>query len=394
MTRDVHLTTASDIEARKVQWLWPGYVPMGKVTVLAGAPGLGKSLLTIQLAARVSKLADVLIASAEDDLSDTIKPRLLAANADNRRVHLMAIEHGDRLGRGIVQLPGDAPGIHQAVKDLGARLVVLDPVAAFLDAKHSAISEQETRAALAPLAAMAEDTHAAVLLVMHLNKSDGSDPLRRIGNSGAFTALARMVLLFGTNPEDEDGSRGPGRILTVVKGNVRPPGRGSLAMRVVTRSVPVKGGSIDAPMLEDAGESNVSAEDLLASGEERSAKGEAMRFLRMVLADGALPSKEVYRLADEAGIAFKTVKRAKRDMGVKSEKDGIGGWTMRLHELPGPDGPLLVATEQEDWPSSAEDGLLGSNEAKKANEAVFPSKPLQGFGHTTFGTASNFEMSA
>ncbi len=120
--RQLTLTSAADVQARPVRWLWPGYIPMGKITVLAGAPGLGKSLLAIRLAAQVSNAAEALIASAEDDPEDTVKPRLMAAEATFARVHLMDVRQVDDLAvraPGIVQLPGDAAQIHQAVNDSG-----------------------------------------------------------------------------------------------------------------------------------------------------------------------------------------------------------------------------------------------------------------------------------
>lgn len=384
MTRELNLTTASSVEAAPLRWLWPGYVPQGKVTVLAGAPGLGKSLLTVWLAAAVSKNSDVLMASAEDDPADTIKPRLLAAGANCDRVHLLDVreftEHGVCMP-GIVQLPGDAYAIHERVKALNARLVVLDPVAAFLDANYSAYREQEVRAALAPLKILAEETGAAVVLVMHLNKGDGSDPLRRIGNSGAFTALARSVLVFGSDPEDEEGDRGTSRVLTVAKGNVRAAGKGSVIMRIVERPVEVAGETIAMAVLEKGAESNVSAEDLLGSGEDRTVKGEAMAWLREMLADGPVAAAEVRSRAKDEGHAERTLKRAKAALSVKSVKSSAdGGWEWKLPEAagplppppPGPDGPVgpLGGIEGANgWPPSSKAGPLTPKRAKEANKA-------------------------
>jgi len=373
VTREVNLTTASNVEATPLRWLWPGYVPQGKVTILAGSPGLGKSLLTVWLAARVSRVADVLIASAEDDPADTIKPRLMAAEAACDRVHLMDVREVTKHGlvvSGIVQLPGDAYAIHERVKALGARLVVLDPVAAFLDGNYSAYREQEVRAALAPLKIMAEETRAAVVLVMHLNKGDGSDPLRRIGNSGAFTALARSVLLFGSDPEDEEGDRGTSRVLAVAKGNVRAAGKGSVLMRIVELPVEIAGEVVGMAALEKLGESNVSAEDLLGTGEERTVKGEAMAWLRDVLADGPLAATEVRQRAKDDDIASRTLDRAKKSLGVKSTKASIEGrWEWGLPVAPGDVGDVgdLPANKvANSWRSSKDVGKVAKN-AKDAN---------------------------
>lgn len=240
-----------------------------------------------------------------------------------------------------------------AVAENGARLVILDPVAAFLDGDHSAYREQEVRAALARVKLMAEDTGAAVVLVMHLNKADGADPLRRIGNSGAFTALARSVLLFGPDPEDEEGDRGARRVLTVAKGNVRAAGRGSLLARIVERRVEAPGGEITSAALEIVSSSSVSAEDLLGSGEERTVKGAAMGWLRDLLkAEGPLAATEVRERAKAEDIAGRTLDRAKAALGVQSAKDGLdGAWAWSLPHVGdvGVLGVLPVVTGPEGW---------------------------------------------
>lgn len=350
--RRLRLRAAADVRARPVRWLYRDLLPLGKVSVLAGAPGLGKSILSGWLAAMVSTgaapgdlerdPADVLLASAEDDPEDTIKPRLIAAGADLERVQLVDLreEGADGLpAAGLVQLPRDAAMVEEAVLATGAKLVVLDPVVAFLDADHSAYREQDVRAALAPLKALAEDAGCAVVVVMHLNKADGADPLRRIGNSGAFTALARSVLLLGRDPEDEDGD---GRVLAAVKGNVRPASAGGLALRLVPRRVAGDlGEAIDTAALEVVGESRVGAEDLLGSAEDRSALGEATVWLRELLADGPVLARDALTAAGAEGHAKRTVERAKVALGVRRIKLGGPGtpWAWALPgDEPGGDG--------------------------------------------------------
>lgn len=207
--RRLRVRPAAEVRARPVGWLWRDLIPLGKVTVLAGSPGLGKSMLTARLAGMVTTgtasgdlegPVDVLLASAEDDPEDTIKPRLLAAEADLERAKLIDLRENGPDGLpvdGLVQLPRDAVEIEAAVVETGARLVVLDPVVAFLDADHSAYREQDVRAALAPLKRLAEETGCAVVVVMHLNKGDGARPAppdRQLGGvhgARAVGALAR-----------------------------------------------------------------------------------------------------------------------------------------------------------------------------------------------------------
>jgi putative DNA primase/helicase len=341
--REVRLTPMSRVPAHSVRWLWEPFLPLGKVTVLAGSPGLGKSMLTALLAALVSTgrtdgalrgvPADVLLASAEDDPHDTIKPRLLAVGADLDRVHLLDLR--ERLPSGeavatLVRLPHDVPEIAAKVRETGARLVVLDPVVAYLAAERSAYSEQDVREALAPLKAMAEETGCAVLVVMHLNKGEGADPLRRIGNSGAFTALARSVLLLGSDPEEhvEDGAR---RVLSVVKGNVGWQAAHALAVeRVVVAGADEE--EVETAAMRLLGASHVRAEDLLEAPEDRSALGAAMAWLRDLLADGPLPARTVLDAAKRDGHAQKTVNRAKGRIGARSHKHGGqgGAWMWEL----------------------------------------------------------------
>jgi putative DNA primase/helicase len=403
-SRALNLTSAADVHARPVRWLLDGLVPMGKLSVLAGAPGLGKSTWTTLLAAKVSlgeargdmvgERGNVLIASAEDDPEDTIKPRLLAAGAECEAVYLMDVRHTDENGQvlpGIVQLPQDVGQIERAVRDHGVHLVILDPVAAFLDAGHSAYREQEVRAALTPLKTMAERTGCAVVALMHLNKTQGADPLVRIANSGAFTALARSVMVFGADPEDEDGDRGSRRVLTVAKGNLRGPGTGALGYVIATATVHgAYGQTIQTAALRETGASNVSAEDLLGNAEDRSAKGDAMQWLRELLAGDPVAAVDVQAAAKQADIAWRTVKRAKAALSVRSVKQGTdGGWVWTLPDAspasitPGPLGPLPMSPTASDGPLAQTVGPLGlksSKEAKGANGAK---------GHARAGASSD-----
>src|SRR5918997_1507363 len=168
----------SEVEPEQVEWLWPGRLPLGKLAVLDGDPGLGKSALTLDLAARVSggqELPDggrcgpagVVLLSAEDGLEDTIRPRLDAAGADTGGiVALSMIGVGTRAER-LVSLTQDLDAVEAALGRGGAALVVIDPLMAFLTGKTDSHKDQDVRRGLAPLAALAERKGAAVLLVRH-----------------------------------------------------------------------------------------------------------------------------------------------------------------------------------------------------------------------------------
>lgn len=345
MTRHVNVTTASAITPKPVTWLDDQRVPLGKLTVIAGRPGLGKSQWTVYLAAGATNgalpgdmlhnCAPVLMASAEDDPADTIVPRLTAAGADLDLVGLLDLTHTDENGQiipGTISLPGDVPLIAEHVKRLGARLVVIDPVTGYLDGQHSAYSNQEVRRALGPLAQLASDSECAVVCVMHLNKSNATDPLARIADSGAFTALARSVLLFGADPDDPEGDDGTRRVLTVAKGNLKACGAQALAFTVESCTVDSRDGRpIATSHLQARGTSTVSAEDVLGGRDERSASEEARRFLEDELADGPVAAKDVQDAAKAAGIADTTLARVKRKINVRSIRPGgQGAWLWQL----------------------------------------------------------------
>jgi len=366
----------SDVEAEEVQWLWPARIPFGKVTVLEGDPGLGKSLLTLDVAARLTRgrafpdggpceVGNVVILSAEDGLADTIRPRLDAADCDvSKVVALTAV----RDAGGLDQMPTiemNVAEIEEAVKACGARLVVIDPLMAYLGKKVDTYRDQDVRRALSPLATMAERTRSAVVVVRHLKKSKEGGAINAGGGSIGIIGAARSGLLVAADPEDRDR-----RILAPVKSNLckLPP---SLAYRV-------QGDESGRPFIAWlADPMSISAEQLLASGgneEERSSREEAKDFLREFLADGPRKSPDVFRAAKAQGIAAKTLRRAFRGMGSKPLKENFeGGW---IWALPAEDGQgaakVANLTTTEKWPSSREDGHLRGEEPEHAVSKTTP----------------------
>ena len=232
------LVLVADVDREPVRWLWPERIPLGKVTVLDGDPGTGKSTLTLTITAKVStgspfpdgsrpERADTILLSAEDDIADTIRPRLEAAGADLARCWVLpdVQPEPDRPPRP-PELPTDLDALEGMVKDKQAALVVIDPIAAFLSGAVDMHRDQDVRRALAPLAYMAARTGAAVLIVPHMNKGQGSALYRGSGSIGIVGA-ARSGLLVAPDPNDEDR-----RILAMNKTNLAKK-RGSLAYRIV-----------------------------------------------------------------------------------------------------------------------------------------------------------------
>lgn len=180
-----HLIHLSNVQRREVIWLAGTPIPRGMLSILAGHPGLGKSLWTVALAARVSHAGGhVIVCSAEDSLEHTIKPRLQAAGADTSCVHALVPQTTDGNDRGVT-FPADAALLAEAIAEVKAILAIIDPVTAMLDPGVDSHRDASFRSALAPLHRVAEETTAALLAVYHLNKSQGSDPMMRSAGRSA-----------------------------------------------------------------------------------------------------------------------------------------------------------------------------------------------------------------
>lgn len=331
----LRVTSLADVDPEEVDWVWRDRLARGKLALLSGNPGKGKSLITMDIAARVSTGAawpdedigrdalDVLLLSAEDDPGTTIRPRLDAAGADVARVSLIeAVRDGgsdrpleldadlDRLGEELQSRPDCA-------------LVVIDPISAYLgdvnDHKNA-----EVRGLLARVQKLAEAHSVAVLLVSHLAKSQDIDPQLRTIGSIAFTAAVRTAFMVLDDPED--GAR---RILLMAKNNIGPDDR-AIPYRVMP-SVLGNTNSVHRIEWEDA--ITMRLEEVGGQNAGNSARDEAKEFLRALLKDGPVPSGEVYKQARDAGISKGTVRRAASDLEVKSAKRGFGAdgrWSMAL----------------------------------------------------------------
>ena len=326
---------ASSLEPRAVEWRWHPYFPVGKLTAVAGQMGQAKSLLTCWMAGqlttgRMGDVGSVLMFSAEDDPADTIVPRLLAVGADLDRVHLDAssVLTSERVEQALEEDPDIA-------------LVTVDPLQAYLPAGVNSWKGQDVRRVLEPHRRIAAERNLTYVLVQHLNRrSDATDPLARIADSQGIPQLARSVLLWGPDPSDPAGDAGSAKVLTRVKGNLsRAP---ASATFTITEATVADG--IVAPELVRGSDRELSADDVLADAESRSATEEASEWLRVQLADGPLAASEVKQRAERDGIANRTLRRAKTRAGVVSEQarrdDVIRGWVWKLEVPINPDGHL------------------------------------------------------
>src|SRR5215208_118112 len=320
-------TLLADVQAETVEWLWERRIPLGKITVLDGDPDNGKSVLTTDLAARVTTgnpmpygfgktfpQAGVVILSAEDGVGDTIRPRFDAAGGDSNKVVIL----GNDDPFGILE---DLPELERAIKRVGAKLVIVDPIMAFLGENINSNSDKDVRSALKPLKQLAERTGAAIVIVRHLNKTPGGNVLYRGGGSIGIIGAARSGLVVGPHPTDEGL-----RVLASQKHNLSTPPE-SLAYQVT--SAP---NNPDAAVIVYKGVTEMNAKDILkpqVEEQERSVMDEAKDFLREILASGEKPAAEVKSEAESVGVAWGTLKRAKVALGVNPVKRGtVWYWSL------------------------------------------------------------------
>jgi hypothetical protein len=352
--RQVFVTNLLGIEPTPLRWLWWPYLPLGKVVIVAGAPGHGKSQLTAFFAAAASRgmfspsdikgPARTLLMSAEDDLEDTVVPRLLAANGDLRLVDTMQVRttYADGLtADGMIRIPGDAPALHAYVQRFpDTCLAVLDPVASFFDRKHSSLNNQDVRDALDPLVAIAKRYAITIVVVLHLNKGESRDFAARIAESHGFQAVARCVLALGPDPDDPDGERGSKKVLAITKANLAEAG--NHAMRCEVRGATVldsKGAPVPTSEIVLTGRCEISVDDLLMTQTERTARTEAADWLADFLADRWVKVGDLKKAAASDGISWRTVERVREAGDYKRAKQlGVahGPWWVAANTVTSP----------------------------------------------------------
>lgn len=333
----------ADVQPEAISWLWPGRIALGKITLIAGDPGLGKSLLTATMSAIVSKglawplddtlspIGSVVLLSAEDEPGDTIRPRLDAAEADSKRIHVLQfIKDVDVKGaptQRMFSLKRDIAVLETLLsKRPECRLLVIDPISAYLEGADSH-NNTDVRGLLAPLAKLAADHSIAVVLVQHLNKNSGSSAMYRSMGSVAFIAAARAAYIVTKDHQNPER-----RLVMPVKNNLAKDNTG-LAYSVITAEN-------GAPLIVWESEPvTITADEALApsdSNDEKTDGDWATEVLKDILLDGPMQVVDVNSEAKSAGISQKSLRRAKEKLGIKSKKGGFkGGW---VWSLPGHEG--------------------------------------------------------
>jgi putative DNA primase/helicase len=348
--RSLVVNRASDIQPESIDWTWWQRIAQGKLSLLAGEPGLGKSQLAIKIAATVTQGAEwpcdegrakpgsVAMLCAEDGAADTIVPRLMAADADLSRVHIVSAVMGDqRQGSRSFNLQADLDLLDGFLaRDPDVRIIVVDPISSYMG-KVDSHKNTDVRAVLEAFGEMASRRRVALLGITHFSKGGGQKAINQFIGSIAFIAAARTAFAVMADPDDETR-----RLFMPVKNNPAPMGRG-LAFRMEQRLLP--GDIVASSIAFDNQPVDGTADGILAAnndtGSEKSARSEAVEFLRETLATGPKPATEVRVDAEQSGQSWATVKRAKKQIGIIAERkaevgDGLGRdgrWYWRMPDF-------------------------------------------------------------
>lgn len=346
--RHVRLTKASDIKMKRARWLWAtqsvdgqnedGRIPAGALSLIAGREGIGKSIAYTALVADATRgklpgehygtPRDVIIAATEDAWEFTIVPRLVAAGADLDRVHRVDVVTAEGFDGDLI-LPRDIADLEASIREVNAALVVLDPIMSRLDGKLDSHRDGETRQALEPLAKIAGATGAAIVGLIHLNKSSSGDVLNSVMASKAFTAVARAVLYVMTDPNDEQT-----RLLGQAKNNLGKVDVTTLTFRIERHHVgdddegkPITAGKLvwTEPREQSIREAVAEAQQAGITTSTRTAIAEAGGWLRDYLTSvgGTCSSKDAKAEGRKAGHTQTAIERSSKAIGVVVEGKGF-----------------------------------------------------------------------
>ena len=298
----------SEVQSQEVSWLWYPFIPYGKLTIIQGDPGDGKTTLVLNIAAwlskgegldsemKLSEPVNVIYQSAEDGLADTVKPRLELAGADCERI--LVIDEKEK------SLSMVDERLEKAIVQTKARMLILDPIQAYLGGGMDMNRANEARDMTKKLGALAEKYQCAIVLIGHMNKAAGNKAAYRGMGSIDFFAVARSVLLVG-RVEGEPNIRG----VVQIKNNLAAFGQ-------------PKAFALSEDGFQWLGDYEIMADEVLGGIAPKVNKMElAKRMLReLALASNAVLSNEIFDMADEQGISKRTLENAKRELGIRARK--------------------------------------------------------------------------
>lgn len=342
--RDVSLIRASDVIPEPISWLWNGWLAAGKMHVFGGAPGTGKTTISMGLAATVttggrwpdgtrSSAGNVVIWSGEDDPVDTLVPRLSLSGADLTKVYFIAdIREGNE--RRSFDPARDMEPLRRKLAEIGGvRLLIVDPVVSAIagDSHKNA----EVRRGLQPLVDLAGSMRCALLGITHFSKGTGGrDPVERLTGSLAFGALARVVLVAAKHQEEGEDGRTV-RLFCRAKSNIGPDD-GGFEYDLHQAELKTHPGIFASSVLwgeavEGAARELLATADATGDDGEGGTLADAKRFLGDLLADGPMRAGEIFKDADQAGYSKRSIQRAANAIKIERHKNGMkGGWTWRL----------------------------------------------------------------
>ena len=303
------------IEREEIKWLWKPYIPYGKITIVQGDPGEGKTSLILKLASELSlgrcfgedelrEPINIIYQTAEDGLADTVKPRLEDSGADCKRI-MVIDDSEDSLSMNDVR-------IEAAIRTTGAKLLILDPLQAYLGDKVDMNRANETRDITKRLGTIAEKTGCAVVLIGHMNKGSGAKAAYRGIGSIDFFAIARSVLLVARIPENPNI-----RALAQIKNNLEKEGS-TVAFEIKEN------------IFNWIGEYDISIEELLSGFSQGNKSLKAESFLKDLLTEeDSYPASEIFAKGKILGISKRTLENSKQELGIKSIRVGTG-WHWKL----------------------------------------------------------------
>lgn len=307
---ELKLINIKDVEVKEVEWLWKPYIPSGKITILQGDPGEGKTTMILAVASSLTTgsvlplmeaidISRVIYQTAEDGLGDTIKPRLLSTGADCSNV--IVIDESEK------ELTLSDERIEKAIIETGAKLIIIDPLQAYLGAKVDMYRANEIRPIFKNLASVAEKTGCAIVIVGHMNKGSSKGMYRGLGSID-ISAAARSVLVVGRVKDDPNI-----RIMAQIKSSLAPEGK------------PIAFELDDENGFSWIGEYDIDI-DVLLSGVSSNGTilTKAEKLIKEVLSDGPVLSERVFEKAKENNISQRTLKTAKKNLNVKSVKTKDG----------------------------------------------------------------------
>ncbi len=316
---EVKIVSMDTVQRAEIKWLWYPYIPFGKLTIVQGDPGEGKTTFALKLAAELSlgrcfgdtertglrEAINIIYQTAEDGLADTVKPRLEDAGADCTKI--LVIDDSEQT------LCMQDSRIEQALEQTNAKLLILDPIQAFLGDKVDINRANETREITKKLGALAERTGCAVILVGHMNKGSGAKAAYRGVGSIDFFAIARSVLLVGRVPDNPNI-----RAIVQIKNNLAPEGE-SVAFQLGEKG------------FEWLGKYDVSIDELLSGISSCDKKSKAENLIKNLLeAHKTYPATEIFIQGKQQGISKRTLENAKQELGIKSIRVGAAWhWSLK-----------------------------------------------------------------